>query len=304
MSSRPCPPQLRLPPLHVIVAPTHHVPSPLGPAPQIDGPSLRPEFAAAAPRCIRHDTCPAPPAPPLPRFPCPTSNLALSRPRSRPQHVHCRRYVTPFLWSPAPELRVAQLPRFPSPSLPLAYFLHLVRRSPFSPVDAGPLSILLEHKHDSEHANQFDGRCRRRATLFKPMPLSTPNSCFVVHPQLVGPSAAPPIRMPRPRESLTSRSEQNRQGPARTVPLATPPLPAAVPPRALCTRFSADLVLAARASRFYATGLFGSRRAPTFSAASPSSPPDRPSPHRRTRTGLLGLAALVPAAVRDDAVSP
>ncbi|KAJ7889201.1 hypothetical protein B0H13DRAFT_2532488 [Mycena leptocephala] len=62
------------------------------------------------------------------------------------------------------------------------------------------------------------------------------------------------------------------------VPLATPPLPAAVPPRALCTRFSADLVLAACAARFCATGLFGSRRAPTFSAASPSSPPDRPPP--------------------------
>jgi hypothetical protein len=52
---------------------------------------------------------------------------------------------------------------------------------------------------------QFDGCCRRRATLFKPMPLSIPNSRSVVHPQLVGPSAAPPIRMPRPRESLTSR---------------------------------------------------------------------------------------------------
>ncbi|KAJ7852721.1 hypothetical protein B0H13DRAFT_2673846 [Mycena leptocephala] len=36
------------------------------------------------------------------------------------------------------------------------------------------------------------------------MPLSTPNSRFVVHPQLLGPSAAPPIRMPRPRESLTT----------------------------------------------------------------------------------------------------
>ncbi|KAJ7893191.1 hypothetical protein B0H13DRAFT_2339783 [Mycena leptocephala] len=71
---------------------------------------------------------------------------------------------------------------------------------------------------------QFDGRCRRRATLFKPMPLSTPNSRFVVHPQLVGPSAAPTIRMPRPRESLTSRqirakpTEARSHGPARYTP--------------------------------------------------------------------------------------
>ncbi|KAJ7836497.1 hypothetical protein B0H13DRAFT_2678119 [Mycena leptocephala] len=117
------------------------------------------------------------------------------------------------------------------------------------------------------------------------MPLSTPNSRFVVHPQLVGPSAAPPIRMPRPRETLTTTNPPQlkflgQADPSKTdrAPLATPPLPAAIPPRALCTRFSADLVLAARAARFCATGLFGSRRAPTFSAASPSSPPDRPPP--------------------------
>ncbi|KAJ6572693.1 hypothetical protein DFH09DRAFT_1312474 [Mycena vulgaris] len=58
----------------------------------------------------------------------------------------------------------------------------------------------------------------------QPMPLSTPNSRFVVHPQLVGPSAAPPIRMPRPRESLTSRQIQAKptgprsHGPARYTP--------------------------------------------------------------------------------------
>ncbi|KAJ6484555.1 hypothetical protein DFH09DRAFT_1340060 [Mycena vulgaris] len=158
---------------------------------------------------------------------------------------------------------------------------------------------------------QFDGRCRRRATLFKPMPLSTPNSRLVVHPQLVGPSAAPPIRMPRPRESLTTTNPPQMKFLGQADPSKTDRAPLArsrslhprfpPPSRPECTRFSADLVLAARASVFVLRACLdpAGRRLSALLHQALRRIARPPSSHTH---GLLGLAALVPAAVRDDAM--
>ncbi|KAJ7870560.1 hypothetical protein B0H13DRAFT_2669815 [Mycena leptocephala] len=142
---------------------------------------------------------------------------------------------------------------------------------------------------------QFDGRRRRRTTLFKPIPMSTPNSCFVVHPQLVGPSAAPPIRMPRPRESLTTtnplkRSSSDRQirekptgprshGPARYTPASRRrPTPSALHSlqRGPSSR-SACLPFLCYGPIWIPPGADFQRCFTKLSAGSPA-------PHRRTRT--------------------
>ncbi|KAJ6524645.1 hypothetical protein DFH09DRAFT_1418468 [Mycena vulgaris] len=142
---------------------------------------------------------------------------------------------------------------------------------------------------------QFDGRCRRRAALFKPMPLSTPNSRFIVHPQLVGPSAAPPIRMPRPRESLTTTNPPQMKFLGKADPSKTDRAPLARS-RSLHPRFPppsrpersalASARTSSRSARlpFFCYGPVWIPPGADFQRCFTKLSAGSPAPHRRTRT--------------------